>query len=64
MNLIKNKDLIFDSLNLVNKCINNKDNDSGEVAIDTLKLFGKVLQASTEQIQKLCFIMIIIFLKK
>jgi len=55
MNLIKNKDLIFDSLNLVNKCINNKDNDSGEVAIDTLKLFGKVLQASTEQTTKTMF---------
>jgi len=55
MNLMKNKDLIFDSLNLVNKCINKKDNDSGEVALDTLKLFGKVLKASTEQTTKTMF---------
>jgi len=55
MNLMKNKELIFDSLNLVNKCINKKDNESGEVASDTLKLFGKVLKASTEQTTKTMF---------
>lgn len=52
---MKNKDLIFDSLNLVNKCINKKDNDNGEVALDTLKLFNKVLKASTEQTTKTMF---------
>jgi len=52
---MKNKELIFDSLNLVNKCINKKDNESGEVALDTLKLFGKVLKASTEQTTKTMF---------
>jgi len=55
MNIMKNKELIFDSLNLVNKCINKKDNESGEVALDTLKLFGKVLKASTEQTTKTMF---------
>jgi len=55
MNIMKNKDLIFDSLNLVNKCINKKDNDNGEVALDTLKLFNKVLKASTEQTTKTMF---------
>ena len=42
MNLLKNKDLIFDSLNLVNKCINSKETDAGELAFDTLKLLGKI----------------------
>ena len=28
MNLMKNKELIFDSINLVNKCINTKDNNT------------------------------------
>jgi hypothetical protein len=54
MNLMKNKELIFDSLNLVNKCINQKDNNS-EVALDTLKLFGKVIKASNEQTTKTMF---------
>ena len=55
MNLMKNKELIFDSLNLVNKCINTKDNNNGELALDALKLFGKTLQASTEQTNKTMF---------
>ena len=53
MNLLKNKDLLFDSFNLVNKCINTKEND--EIVGDTLKLFGKVLQASNEQKTKTMF---------
>jgi hypothetical protein len=53
MNLLKNKDLIFDSLNIVNKCINKKDND--EIVLDTLNLFSKTLQASTEQTNKTMF---------
>ncbi len=52
---MKNKELIFDSLNLVNKCINTKDNNNGELALDALKLFGKTLQASTEQTNKTMF---------
>jgi len=55
MNLMKNKELIFDSLNLVNKCINQKDNNNSEVALDTLKLFGKVIKASNEQTTKTMF---------
>jgi hypothetical protein len=56
MNLMKNKELIFDSLNLVNKCINTKDNNNnGELALDALKLFGKTLKASTEQTNKTMF---------
>lgn len=52
---MKNKELIFDSLNLVNKCINQKDNNNSEVALDTLKLFGKVLTAANEQTTKTMF---------
>ena len=52
---MKNKELIFDSINLVNKCINTKDNNNGELALDALKLFGKTLQASTEQTTKTMF---------
>ena len=53
---MKNKELIFDSINLVNKCINTTDNNNnGELALDTLKLFGKALQASTEQTNKTMF---------
>ena len=55
MNLLKNKELIFDSLNLVNKCINANESDAGELAVDTLKLFGKVLQTSNEQTSKTMF---------
>ena len=55
MNLMKNKELIFDSLNLVNKCINQIDNNNSEVALDTLKLFGKVIKASNEQTTKTMF---------
>ena len=55
MNLMKNKELIFDSLNLVNKCINQKDNNNSEVVLDTLKLFGKVIKASNEQTTKTMF---------
>jgi len=55
MNLMKNKELIFDSINLVNKCINTTDNNNGELALDTLKLFGKALQASTEQTNQTMF---------
>ena len=52
---MKNKELIFDSINLVNKCINTTDNNNGELALDTLKLFGKALQASTEQTNQTMF---------
>ena len=53
---MKNKELIFDSLNLVNKCINTKDNNNnGELALDALKLFGKTIKASTEQTNKTMF---------
>ena len=55
MNLLKNKELIFDSLNLVNKCINAKEKDSGELAFDTLKLLGKTIQSSQEQTTKTMF---------
>jgi hypothetical protein len=54
MNLLKNKDLIIDSLNIVNKCINN-DNNTSEIALDTLKLFGKTLHTSIEQTNKTMF---------
>lgn len=53
MNLFKNKELLVDSLNIVNKCINKNDKD--EIAIDTLKLFGKVLKTSNEQTTKTMF---------
>ena len=55
MNLLKNKELIFDSLNLVNKCINSKETDTGELAFDTLKLLGKTIQSSQEQTTKTMF---------
>jgi hypothetical protein len=55
MNLLKNKDLIFDSLNLVNKCINAKETDTGELAFDTLKLLGKTIKSSQEQTTKTMF---------
>ena len=55
MNLMKNKELIFDSLNLFNKCINQIDNNNSEVALYTLKLFGKVIKASNEQTTKTMF---------
>jgi len=57
MNLLKNKELIFDSLNIVNKCINNTtvNNNKGEIAIDTMKLLGKVIQSSQEQTTKTMF---------
>ena len=55
MNLLKNKDLIFDSLNLVNKCINSKETDAGELAFDTLKLLGKTIKSSQEQTTKTMF---------
>ena len=55
MNLLKNKDLIFDSLNLVNKCINAKETDAGELAFDTLKLLGKTIKSSQEQTIKTMF---------
>jgi hypothetical protein len=55
MNLLKNKELIFDSLNLVNKCINSKETDKGELAFDTLKLLGKTIQSSQEQTTKTMF---------
>ena len=55
MNLLKNKDLIFDSLNLVNKCINAKETDAGELAFDTLKLLGKTIKSSQEQTTKTMF---------
>lgn len=55
MNLLKNKELIFDSLNLVNKCINSKENNKGELAFDTLKLLGKTIQSSQEQTTKTMF---------
>ena len=55
MNLLKNKEFIFDSLNLVNKCINSKETDTGELAFDTLKLLGKTIQSSQEQITKTMF---------
>jgi hypothetical protein len=55
MNLLKNKDLIFDSLNLVNKCINAKETDAGELAFDTLKLLGKSIKSSQEQTTKTMF---------
>jgi len=53
MNLLNNKHLILDSMNLVNKCINK--NDKGEIALDTLKLFGKALNTSIEQTSKTMF---------
>ena len=52
---VKNKELIFDSLNLVNKCINSKETDTGELAFDTLKLLGKTIQSSQEQTTKTMF---------
>lgn len=52
---MKNKDLIFDSLNLVNKCINAKETDAGELAFDTLKLLGKTIKSSQEQTTKTMF---------
>lgn len=55
MNLLKNKEFIFDSLNLVNKCINSKETDKGELAFDTLKLLGKTIQSSQEQTTKTMF---------
>jgi hypothetical protein len=55
MNLLKNKELIFDSLNLVNKCVNSKEIDKGELAFDTLKLLGKTIQSSQEQTTKTMF---------
>lgn len=55
MNLLKNKDLIFDSLNLVNKCINANESDAGELAVDTLKLLGKTIKSSQEQTTKTMF---------
>ena len=55
MNLLKNKDLIFDSLNLVNKCINANESDAGELAFDTLKLLGKTIKSSQEQTTKTMF---------
>jgi hypothetical protein len=55
MNLLKNKDLIFDSLNLVNKCINANESDTGELAFDTLKLLGKTIKSSQEQTTKTMF---------
>ena len=55
MNLLKNKELIFDSLNLVNKCINANESDAGELAFDTLKLLGKTIKSSQEQTTKTMF---------
>ena len=55
MNLLKNKDLIFDSLNLVNKCINANESDAGELAFDTLKLLSKTIKSSQEQTTKTMF---------
>lgn len=55
MNLLKNKDLIFDSINLVNKCVNSNKNNSGEIAIDTMNLLGKVIKNSNEQTNKMMF---------
>jgi len=55
MNLMKNKDLIFDSLNLVNKCITPTETDAGELAFDTLKLLGKTIKSSQEQTTKTMF---------
>ena len=54
MNLMKNKDLIFDSLNLVNKCLNNP-NDKGAIIGDTMNLLGKTLKTSIEQTSKTMF---------
>lgn len=54
MNLFKNKELVFDSLNLVNKCINNK-NDKADLAIESVKLLNKVIQTSNEQTNKIMF---------
>ena len=56
MNLLKNKELIYDSLNIVNKCINTTTaNTKGEIAVDTMKLLGKVIQSSQEQTTKTMF---------
>jgi len=55
MNLLKNKDLLFESIDLVNKCVNSNKNNSGEIAIDTLNLLGKVIKNSNEQTNKLMF---------
>jgi hypothetical protein len=56
MNLLKNKELIYDSLNIVNKCINTTTaNNKGEIAVDTMKLLGKVIQSSQEQTTKTMF---------
>lgn len=52
---MKNKDLIFDSLNLVNKCITPTETDAGELAFDTLKLLGKTIKSSQEQTTKTMF---------
>jgi len=53
MNIIKNKELLLDSINLVNKCINSNNKD--EVAKDTINLFSKVLNNSIEQTSKNMF---------
>lgn len=52
-NILKNKDLLIDSFNLVNKCINT--NDKTELAKDTIKLLGKTIQKSQEQTTKTIF---------
>jgi len=54
MNLLKNKDLIFDSINIVNKCINTPK-ENGEIVKDSLKLFEKVITSSIEQNNKTMF---------
>lgn len=58
MNLLKNKELIFDSIDLVNKCINSNKNDSGETsmqAMQAINLLGKVIKVSNEQTNKTMF---------
>lgn len=55
MNLLKNKELLFDSIDLVNKCINSNKNETGERAIDAMNLLGKVINTSNEQTKKTMF---------
>lgn len=55
MNLLKNKELLFDSIDLVNKCINSNKNETSERAIDAMNLLGKVINTSNEQTKKTMF---------
>ena len=56
MNLLKNKELLLDSFDLLNKCINTPNqNDKADIVLDTMKLASKVLNNSIEQTNKTMF---------